>query len=109
MLLFLIYSAYLNKTQKTSEVYSCAPITKIVAKQTEMVLNTFGKIACDEWFKTESLRPNIKMHEFIVMPNHIHGIINILHPVGASCCSPELQVELKRASAARPYGDQAKL
>jgi putative transposase len=54
----------------------------------EMVLNTFGKIAFDEWFKTESLRPNIKMHEFIVMPNHIHGIINIVHPVGASCARP---------------------
>jgi len=41
-LLFLIYSAYLNKTQKNSEVFSCAPITKIVAKQTEIVLNVFG-------------------------------------------------------------------
>ncbi|WP_372793115.1 exosortase family protein XrtF [Lutibacter sp.] len=42
VLLFLIYSLYLNKTQKTSDVFSCAPITKIVAKQTEIVLNTFG-------------------------------------------------------------------
>jgi len=58
----------------------------------EMVLNTFGKIAFDEWFKTESLRPNIKMHEFIVMPNHIHGIINILHPVGASCARPHYEL-----------------
>ncbi len=55
----------------------------------EMVLNAFGKIAFDEWFKTELLRPNIKMHEFIVMPNHIHGIINIVHPVGASCARPQ--------------------
>jgi putative transposase len=54
----------------------------------EMVLNAFGEIAFDEWFKTESLRPNIKMHEFIVMPNHIHGIINIVHPVGASYARP---------------------
>ena len=42
ILLFLIYSAYLNKTQKNSEVFSCAPITKIVAKQTEIALNFFG-------------------------------------------------------------------
>ena len=40
--MFLIYSAYLNKTQKNSEVFSCAPITKIVAKQTEIALNFFG-------------------------------------------------------------------
>jgi len=32
ILLFLIYSAYLNKTQGTSGVFACAPITKTVAK-----------------------------------------------------------------------------
>lgn len=42
ILLFIVYSIYLNKTQKTSGVFTCAPITKTVAKQTEFVLNTFG-------------------------------------------------------------------
>ena len=38
-----------------------------------------GKIAYDEWFKTPELRPdmNIELGEFVVMPNHIHGIICI--------------------------------
>ncbi len=38
-----------------------------------------GKIAYDEWFKTPELRPdmNIELGEFVVMPNHIHGIILI--------------------------------
>jgi REP element-mobilizing transposase RayT len=38
-----------------------------------------GKIAQAEWFKTVVLRPdmNIELAEFIVMPNHIHGIIII--------------------------------
>jgi REP element-mobilizing transposase RayT len=38
-----------------------------------------GKIAHTEWYKTIELRPdmNIESGEFVVMPNHIHGIILI--------------------------------
>ncbi len=42
ILLFLIYSYYLNKTQSTSDVFSCAPITRIVANQSQSLLNSFG-------------------------------------------------------------------
>ncbi len=41
-LLFLIYSFYLSATQTSSELYSCAPITKTVANQSKMLLNAFG-------------------------------------------------------------------
>ena len=44
----------------------------------KMRLNTFGQIAYNEWMKTPEIRPNIELGEFIVMPNHIHGIIRIL-------------------------------
>ena len=42
-----------------------------------MCINEFGKIAREEWFKTQKLRPNVELQEdeFVVMPNHIHGII----------------------------------
>lgn len=43
-----------------------------------MVLNEYGQIAYDEWMKTPEIRPNVKLHEFVVMPNHIHGIIQLL-------------------------------
>lgn len=38
-----------------------------------------GKIAHFEWYKTIELRPdmNIELGEFVVMPNHIHGIVMI--------------------------------
>lgn len=38
-----------------------------------------GKIAHSEWYKTIELRPdmNLELGEFVVMPNHIHGIIII--------------------------------
>ncbi|MCA9408484.1 MAG: transposase [Candidatus Omnitrophica bacterium] len=41
----------------------------------KMVLNDIGKIVYDEWKNTEKLRPNVLLDAFIVMPNHIHGII----------------------------------
>ena len=38
-----------------------------------------GEIACSEWYRTLELRPdmNLELGEFVVMPNHIHGIIMI--------------------------------
>jgi len=43
----------------------------------EMVLNETGKIARDEWFKTAEIRPYVRLYEdeFVIMPNHGHGII----------------------------------
>jgi putative transposase len=49
----------------------------------EMVLNEIGKIAEQEWLNTPEKRPNVVLDEFIVMPNHVHGIIIIDNSVGA--------------------------
>ncbi len=45
-----------------------------------MYLNEFGQIAVDEWLHTQEVRDNVVLHEYVVMPNHIHGIIEILFP-----------------------------
>ncbi len=42
-----------------------------------MHLNPMGKIAVEEWIKTPEIRKNISLGEFIIMPNHMHGIISI--------------------------------
>jgi REP element-mobilizing transposase RayT len=46
-------------------------------------LNQFGEIVKEEWLRTEQIRPEITMDEFMVMPNHMHGII-MINPVGAT-------------------------
>jgi REP element-mobilizing transposase RayT len=43
----------------------------------KMQLNEMGKIAEEEWKKTEQIRKNVKLDEYRVMPNHLHGIIVI--------------------------------
>ena len=58
----------------------------------EMVLNEFGDIARDFWYQIEMRYPNTQIDEFIIMPNHVHGIIEIINPnplvVGAIHESP---------------------
>lgn len=44
-----------------------------------MILNLLGQIAAEEWFKTSPLRPYVELSadEFVVMRNHVHGILHI--------------------------------
>ncbi len=48
----------------------------------EMVLNGFGKIANNCWIEIPKHFPNAVLHEHIVMPNHVHGIIELQPLVG---------------------------
>ena len=47
----------------------------------EMVLNDAGQMVERWWLELNGKYPFIQMDEFVVMPNHFHGIINI---IGAS-------------------------
>jgi len=40
----------------------------------EMMLNECGCVLRDEWLKTAEIRTEIQAGEFVVMPNHFHGI-----------------------------------
>lgn len=53
-------------------------------KNGKMVLNNYGKIAQKWWQDLENKYPIIRLDEFIIMPNHLHGIVEItvgaIHP-----------------------------
>ncbi len=53
-------------------------------KEGEMILSPAGEIVAEEWLKTKEVRTNIELDEWIVMPNHVHGIIVITHSVETS-------------------------
>jgi len=44
----------------------------------EMILNEFGKIANDFWKEIPLHFSNAILDEYIVMPNHVHGIIILI-------------------------------
>jgi putative transposase len=56
----------------------------------EMLLNDAGKNTNECWLQIPEHFPQIKLHGHIIMPNHIHGIIEItkITTVGAKHFSP---------------------
>jgi REP element-mobilizing transposase RayT len=44
----------------------------------EMRMNDYGNIVDDEWGKSFEIRHELKRDEFVVMPNHIHGIVRMI-------------------------------
>ena len=44
--------------------------------------NALGDIVHAEWYATQRVRPEMRLDAFVVMPNHLHGILEIID-VGA--------------------------
>jgi putative transposase len=40
-------------------------------------LSPVGQIVADEWKKTGQIRPDVSLDQWVVMPNHLHGIVVI--------------------------------
>ncbi len=49
----------------------------------EMRLNEPGEIVADEWRKTATICDEVDLDEWVVMPNHFHGILVLTGSVGA--------------------------
>jgi len=43
----------------------------------QLRLNELGRIVSEEWLRTAAIRSSIAIDEFIVMPNHFHGLLLI--------------------------------
>jgi REP element-mobilizing transposase RayT len=75
----------------------------------EMVLNECGKIVNDEWQYLKIKYPHVVLHEYVIMPNHFHGIVEISGnvPVGAGSARPEnaddIGADDTGAGEPRPY------
>ena len=41
----------------------------------ELNLSAIGDICCQHWFEIPNHFPNAVLDEFVIMPNHVHGII----------------------------------
>ncbi|KEO71593.1 transposase, partial [Anditalea andensis] len=76
-----------------------------------MDLNIAGKTATECWLEIPKHFPHVILHEYVVMPNHIHGIIELMPlngiekipSVGAKNFSP-----LRRESNPVPFASPSK-
>ena len=46
-------------------------------------LTEIGRIVEDEWFRTADIRDSVELDAFVVMPNHLHGVLWILDKPGS--------------------------
>lgn len=46
-------------------------------------LNDAGKISNECWLAIPHHFPNAFLHEYLIMPNHVHGIIELKQPDGS--------------------------
>lgn len=53
----------------------------------KMEYSRYGDIVLKYWQKIPDHYKNVFLDEWIIMPNHIHGIIVIENPIGAEQCS----------------------
>jgi|GEM_PF-2310364 len=58
-------------------------------KNTEMVLNDVGKIILKNLNNVSNYSPSVFLDENIIMPNHVHLIIEIIGNVGADLVSAQ--------------------
>lgn len=74
-----------------------------VASET-MRVNKYGTIVQDCWDGLTEHYPNIELDQFVVMPNHVHGIVVILGDmmVGAGFPSPDRKSIAVGAGSPRP-------
>lgn len=78
----------------------------------EMILNDAGNIANECWLAIPNHFPNVVLHEFVIMPNHIHGIIELkTKSVGAENFPPHISMGVNDSNGVNddsPYGHHQK-
>jgi putative transposase len=63
----------------------------------QVLVNGYGEAIREEWLWSARIRPEIRLDAFVVMPNHIHGIVIMGEPiVGAHGRAPLQRAPLRR-------------
>ncbi|MEA5109457.1 hypothetical protein SDC9_08860 [bioreactor metagenome] len=70
-------------------------------KNVEMMLNDAGRMVENEWLKLPQRYTNIELHEFVVMPNHFHAIMEI---AGATLVVAQNETVAQNIESGQPQG-----
>jgi REP element-mobilizing transposase RayT len=65
-------------------------------------LSVFGRIAHQEWLRSAHVRTELALDAFVIMPNHIHGIVCIQSSVKVANKSSSSEKSRARATSRSP-------
>lgn len=65
-----------------------APVLSDV-RDCRVVLSPIGEIVAEELRRTERVRPNVRLDAWVIMPDHLHGVIRITHRVPRAAPPPD--------------------
>ena len=57
-----------------------------------MLPNRFGKIVQETWRELPDHYPRVNLDCFTLMPNHVHGVLALVDPVGAGLRPARVQI-----------------
>lgn len=66
-----------NRVRHFGEIIECANETQSIASLQATII---GKLAYTNWLKIPLYHPYVELDEFIIMPDHVHGILFINKP-----------------------------
>jgi len=66
-------------------------------------LSPIGHIVAEEWVKTEILRRNVTLGKWVIMPNHLHGIIIIKNDDVETHSRASINAETHNNASLPPY------
>jgi REP element-mobilizing transposase RayT len=55
---------------------------------TQVLLNPIGDVIAREWVRSSEMRPDVDLDAFVVMPNHLHGIVLLGRSEAAATTRP---------------------
>jgi len=58
-----------------------------------MLPNRFGKIVQETWYELPDHYRRVNLDCFALMPNHVHGVLALLDPVGAGLRPARVQIQ----------------
>jgi len=58
----------------------------------DVLLSPIGEIIAEEWEKTAEIRKKVKLDAWVIMPDHVHGIIGIVHPDNLKLEAPRREI-----------------
>ena len=74
-----------------------------------MQLNRTGQVAKKSWLALPDHFPHVRLDEFVIMPNHVHGIIWIVDGTVAATVLPNVPATVPTSVGAKDFSPLTRL